>query len=221
VLEILHADEHLLVVNKPTDVSLLADRSGEACLWDHLHSMCDKPYLVHRLDKGTSGVLAVALDAATQKHLTQAFARRLPSKYYVARVAGELRSNGTLTIDLPLRRGRKSRYRVAGLRSDIRSHEGGWDISSSEGHPSCTRLRTIRCSEGTTTLLLKPITGRTHQLRVHLSWVGYPVLGDTLYARPGSAQQHSPRMMLHAHKLVLPDFGVFTAPVHRSFFTSR
>ena len=203
-----------MVLNKPADVSLLADRSGAPCLWDRLPDLLGgKPYLVHRLDKPTSGVLAIALDAATQKQLTKAFAARTVRKFYLAWVLGDPGPWGR--IDLPLKKGRKSRYRVAGQRADIIRQHHHWRLSTTaaDGHESLTGFRRLRRDQERSLLLLMPRTGRTHQLRVHLSWIGHPILGDQLYGKPNDPEQSSDRLYLHAHRLVLPEFGSFKAAV--------
>ncbi|MGD8417672.1 MAG: RNA pseudouridine synthase [Pseudomonadales bacterium] len=210
----LHRSDDLVVVNKPADVSLLADRSGAACLWDALPELLGaRPYLVHRLDKPTSGVLAVALNPESQRRLTRLFQSRAVRKYYLAGVTGHPLPAGR--IDLPLRKGRKSRYRVAGPRSGIVEHDGHFSLAhpTGDGHPSLTRFRRLAQSPTHALLLLAPRTGRTHQLRVHLAWIGHPILGDRLYGAPGDPSQQAPRLMLHAHRLVLPGFGSFSAPL--------
>jgi tRNA pseudouridine32 synthase / 23S rRNA pseudouridine746 synthase len=214
MLEIIYRDRRLAVVNKPADVSLLADRSGATCLWDILPEVLGaRPLSVHRLDKGTSGVLLIALDRAAQSALTRAFAQRRVRKYYLTWVQGRLEGTASMTVDLPLRKGRKSRYRVAGPREQIRFADRGWQLlgGGDDGLDSVTRLRPLQHAEGRTLLLAAAVTGRTHQLRVHLSWIGHPIMGDTLYGRPGSAEQQAPRLQLHCHRLVVPDFGSFVA----------
>jgi 23S rRNA-/tRNA-specific pseudouridylate synthase len=215
-LEFIHRDHRLAVLNKPPDLSLLADRSGAACLWDMLpDALGARPLLVHRLDKGTSGVLLIALEPGTQRLLTRAFAQRRVRKYYLAWVQGRLQATRSLTVDLPLRKGRKSRYRVAGPREQIRRNPDGWYLAGQhgEGLASLTRLRHLAGAGERTLLLAAPTTGRTHQLRVHLSWIGHPILGDTLYGRPGAPEQKAPRLQLHCHRLVVPEFGTFSAGV--------
>jgi len=219
-VRILHRDRQLAVIDKPADLSLLADRSGAPNLWDALPTLLgSKPYLVHRLDKGTSGVLLIALDQHTQSALTRAFAERRVSKYYVAWVAGQLRIAGTQMIDLPLKAGRKSRFRVAGQRDAIERHPNGWRIAAKDpaGLASLTRLRVLAHRPGATQLLLAPVTGRTHQLRVHLAWIGHPILGDNLYGKPGSAAQAAERLLLHCHRLVVPGYGTFRAGLPQPF----
>ena len=208
MLDVICQTEQLLVVNKPANVSLLADRSGAPSFWDTLRAELHprKPYLVHRLDKGTSGVLLVALNQDTQRQLTQAFQQRRVGKYYLAWVVGRLASPCTLQISLPLRRGRKSRFRVAGPRDQIYRAGSHWQLkapqlSDSEGLPSHTRLRPLIAGDLRSLVLLKPTTGRTHQLRVHLAWIGHPILGDHLYGQPNSPAQQAPRLQLHCHRL--------------------
>lgn len=214
-LTIIQRNRDLVAIDKPADVSLLADRSGAPCLWDRLAGeLGSKPYLVHRLDKGTSGVLLVALNPDTQRRLTRAFQQRQVRKFYLAWVAGMLETTATLLIDLPLRKGRKSRYRVAGLRESIRRGPRGWFLPEpdADGHDSLTRIRALRHADGRTLVLASPVTGRTHQLRVHLAWIGHPILGDRLYGRPDAPAQQAPRLQLHCHRLVVPQVGTFTAP---------
>jgi len=214
MFQLIHRDSRLAVLNKPANVSLLADRSGAPCVWDQLpEALKAKPYLVHRLDKGTSGVLLVALDQDAQRELTRAFRERRVRKYYLAWVTGAFPGGRTFTIDLPLRKGRKSRFRVAGARSNIHVEDRGWALEDTEpqGLPSLTRVRMLRQDPGRSLLLASPATGRTHQLRVHLSWIGHPILGDHLYGRPGAAEQQAPRLSLHCHRLVVPGWGSFEA----------
>jgi tRNA pseudouridine32 synthase/23S rRNA pseudouridine746 synthase len=224
VPEIIHESAELLVLNKPADVPLLADRSGMPCLWDTLgEHLGRKLFLVHRLDKPTSGVLAIAFTQDCQRRLTRQFQARQVRKYYLAWVRGQMPPAGT--IDLPLKKGRKSRYRVAGARADIVGENGRWALrqAGGEGFASVTRFRTLRLRPGLhsgadrSLVLLAPRTGRTHQLRVHLSWIGHPILGDRLYGRPDDPGQAASRLLLHAHRLVLPGTGSFAAPAGPDF----
>jgi 23S rRNA-/tRNA-specific pseudouridylate synthase len=216
MLDVLYRTTELIAINKPTGISLLADRSGAPCLWDEIRAGLAPldPLPVHRIDKGTSGVLLIALTRAHQSHLTQAFQRRDVRKFYVARIAGDLDLDGhTGHIDLPLTKGRKSRYRVAGLRERITRRNQRWRLSgrAAEGHESISRLRRIGGSDRQTVLLLQPLTGRTHQLRVHLSWIGFPILGDRLYGNPDANEQAWPRLALHCHRIVFDGISI-TAP---------
>lgn len=218
-LEIVHQDANVMVVNKPSGISLLADRSGAPCLWDQFPELLGgKPYLVHRLDKPTSGLLILARTVESQRRLTRAFQRREIRKYYLAWVQGTPPVAGT--IDLPLRKGRKSRFRVAGGRAEIERVGGLWHLRGAaddakpaprDGHASQTRFRRL-LQRGTRSLvLLQPLTGRTHQLRVHMAWIGYPIMGDLLYGSPAAPAQRAPRLQLHCHRLVVPDLPALTA----------
>ena len=212
MFDVLFDDGSLLVINKPSGVSVLDDRTGAPCLLPALKAAYARPRLVHRLDKGTSGVLLVALDRQTQRDLNRAFNARTVRKHYVAVICGHLPAGRTLTIDLPLRQGRKSRYRVAGLREEIRPTREGWTIDAQGGHASTTRVRTIAKGEIRTIAAVQPITGRSHQIRVHLSWIGHAIAGDHLYGAPKSEEQAHPRLALHCHRVFAPGYGTFSAP---------
>lgn len=233
-------DRDLLVLDKPSGISVLADRTGAPCLWDEIRRRYaedrrrrrpeaePRPRLVHRLDKGTSGVFLVALSRACQRHLARAFAARQVRKHYLAVVAGHVPAGRSLTVSLPLRPGRKSRFRVAGQRDQIRASPSGWRLrpkapgiadpgvgGSGNGRrawDACTRLRALAVSPKRSLLAVQPLTGRSHQIRVHLAWIGHAVAGDHLYGAPQSAEQAAPRLALHAHCLVVPGHGVFRAP---------
>ena len=191
-------------------MSLLADRSGAPCLWDALErsfaEQGKRPLLVHRLDKGTSGVLLIATEPARQAELARAFNARTVRKFYVADIVGRLDLEGTGTIDLALRKGRKSRYRVAGQRDAIVRRGNTWRLSGrrEDGVDATTHLRRLVGNARRTTLALHPTTGRTHQLRVHLAWIGHPIVGDHLYGKPDDPNQRAPRLALHCHRLVVP-----------------
>ncbi len=143
-------------------------------------------------------------------------------KFYVAWVVGHLATDRTLQIELPLRRGRKSRFRVAGQRDQIHRDGTRWCLRQpdADGLHCETHLRTLRCSGERSLLLLRPITGRTHQLRVHLSWLGHPIMGDHLYGQPDSVQQRAARLQLHCHRLYVPGFGAFRAPPDSEWLTA-
>jgi len=225
--EPIDAGTDFFVFNKPSGLSVLADRRSPECLWTDLKRLLPggvRPFMVHRLDKGTSGVWVVATSQARQKQLTKAFEAHEVKKYYVARVTKAPRLTGTATIDLPLTKGRKSRYRVAGKRESIERQGQIWQLGNDKSFPgqktktafeSSTRFRRLNNS----TLLLQPKTGRTHQLRVHLAWTGSPIKGDHLYGKEDDPKQQWPRLALHCHKLVLPELGVFRASAPAGFLT--
>ena len=200
----LHEDESLLVVDKPGGIALLKDRQDPVCLWEQLRDRYGKLYLVHRLDKGTSGVLVLAKSQAVQTRLTRAFEQRTVSKHYLAWVDGSLPIGDTSIADLPLCRGRKSRYRLAGERVRIELTRRCFTVPQDrEGVAAITRFRGLRQHGGRTLVAAKPLTGRTHQLRVHLAWLGWPISGDHLY-NPRSRGAPPGDLRLHCAKLVLP-----------------
>jgi len=214
MLKPIYQSENLQVFNKASGLTVLADRAGGHNLWDLLKSAGSKPYLIHRLDKGTSGVLLVARNQSTQSEITRAFAARSVNKYYVAKVVGHFPTGNTFIIDLPLCKGRKSRFRVAAERASIFQTKNRYSVVATRpGVPSLTRVRCLQTTAHHSVLLLKPITGRTHQLRVHLSWIGYPIVGDHLYGAPKDPAQRGARLMLHCHRLVVPKYGSFSAAV--------
>ncbi|MXZ44288.1 MAG: RNA pseudouridine synthase [Gammaproteobacteria bacterium] len=217
MFDILFSDSECLVIDKQSGISVLRDRSGQENLFEQLRSQHPDAKLVHRLDKGTSGVLLLARTDNFRKSASKKFEDRQVVKFYVAVVTGTFPEGKTYSIDLPLRRGRKSRYRVAGLRSDIRASRQGWTIDSREGLASVTKVRVLQTGPHRSLLLLKPHTGRTHQLRVHLAWIGYPIVGDTLYGVPNSDLQSYSRLMLHSHRLILTTNYNFTSALPETF----
>lgn len=219
-LEYLHTDKDLWVLNKPANVSLLRDRQDDANLWQQLKASGQKPYLVHRLDKGTSGVLLVARNQPTQSALTRAFNKRQVAKYYLAWVKGAFPIGRTHHIELPLCKGRKNRYRVAAPRERIQQSGKRFHVEPDRpGVDALTHARCLRHCQGRSLLLLKPVTGRTHQLRVHLAWLGYPIVGDALYGKPKDPEQAAGRLMLHCHRLVVHGWGQFSAPPPTEFLS--
>lgn len=213
MLDIVFENEDFIALNKPSGVSVLRDRQSPTNLFDAIKNDYPDAALVHRIDKGTSGLLIVAKRDEFKRHLSRAFAKRQVTKFYVGVVCGHISGGRSLTIDLPLRKGRKSRYRVAGLREEIRTHKDGWHIDSDDGYASSTRLRVLNLGKTRSLVLCKPLTGRTHQIRVHLSWIGHAIVGDTLYGAVNSIEQKWDRLALHCHRMVLPNFGGITAPI--------
>lgn len=211
IATVIYEDRNLRVYDKPANVSLLADRSGAENLWDKFKASGEKPFLVHRLDKGTSGVLLVARNQASQRILTRAFANRDVHKFYLAQVVGHFPQGRTFTIDLPLCKGRKSRYRVAGDRADIRLQGTGFSVRQNrDGVDAVTLARCLHHTETHSLMLLKPITGRSHQIRVHLSWLDHAIVGDPLYGKPDDPAQNASRLMLHCHRIAVPGWGSFS-----------
>jgi len=190
-----HLDAHCLVVEKPSGLLCVPGRGPDKqdCLAARVQALVADALVVHRLDMATSGLWLMARGADMQRRLSRAFAEREVSKRYVAVVAGRLDAPGAAiggwsTIDLPLAADWPNRPRRI--------------VDLQTGKPSITRWRVLGHEAAATRVELEPVTGRSHQLRVHLQALGHPILGDTLYA-PQEVQERAPRLLLHASGLRL------------------
>jgi tRNA pseudouridine32 synthase/23S rRNA pseudouridine746 synthase len=185
-IEVLHEDSDLLIVNKPAGLLSVPGKGPELadCLLARLERAFPTARLVHRLDRDTSGVMVFALTEHAQRHLGQQFEARKVKKTYVARVAGRLKPK-TGTVDLPLIVDWPNRPRQM--------------VCRETGKPALTDWKVVKSDDAESRVRLFPLTGRSHQLRVHMLALGHPILGDGLYA-PETAE-HYPRMMLHAEEL--------------------
>lgn len=199
---ILHDDHEMLVVEKPAGLLSVPGKGEDRadCLIERLRGPFPTVLLVHRLDLDTSGVMVFGLTPHAQRNLSMQFEKRRVKKTYIARVAGRLTPK-TGTVDLPLIVDWPNRPR------QMVDHENG--------RPARTDWRVVRDSAEETRVRLSPLTGRSHQLRVHMLALGHPILGDPLYAT-GWAADH-PRLMLHAESLRIahPDGGArlsFSSP---------
>jgi tRNA pseudouridine32 synthase/23S rRNA pseudouridine746 synthase len=188
-------DDTFVVVNKPSGMLSVPGRGPEKqdCLSSRVQTLFVDALVVHRLDMATSGLLVMARGPLAQRRLNDAFAQREVHKRYLAWVKGRLETPGNdwRNIDLPIIVDWSNRpLRV---------------IDHQRGQASVTRLRTVQIDPtGNSTLVeLEPITGRSHQLRVHLQAIGHPILGDALYA-PGAVAAMAPRLQLHASNLAFP-----------------
>lgn len=189
----LHADEALLVLDKPAGLLSVPGRGPDKqdCASARAQAQWPDALIVHRLDMATSGLLLMARGADMQRTLSIAFASRTVHKRYVAVVAGHPAQDSG-EIDLPLMTDWPNRPR---------------QIVSPEGKPSLTRWRVLgrevdAQGRPQTRLALEPVTGRSHQLRVHLKSIGHPILGDAFYADDVTLAR-SPRLLLHASELAL------------------
>ena len=188
-LAIVHADAHCIVACKPSGLLAVPGRgeAGRDCLSERVRGEYADALIVHRLDMATSGLMLLARGADAQRTLSIAFARREVHKRYVAVVAGRLGAREG-EIDLPLSADWPNRPRQ--------------QVDALRGRPSLTRYRVLEVDDAhnTTRVELEPVTGRAHQLRVHLLALCHTILGDALY---GSAevQAAAPRLLLHAASL--------------------
>jgi tRNA pseudouridine32 synthase / 23S rRNA pseudouridine746 synthase len=195
-------DEAVLVLNKPAGISVMGERH-ETDLVRMAAAAGEELFPVHRIDKVTSGAVLFAKELRWHGPLTRQFAGRTVGKTYLAITApGGLPARGV--IDLPLSTGRKSRVRVAAPRASIvaDTSRGTWSVPESEvfGHvrtyPSVTTFAAVWQDGRHALLAVRPVTGRRHQIRVHLAWIGHPVEGDPLFG-PADA----PRTLLHSWRL--------------------
>lgn len=193
---LVHADDSLLVLNKPSGLLSVPGRGEDKqdCLSRRVQHCYPEALIVHRLDMATSGLMLMARSPAIQRVLSQSFEQREIHKTYLAVVDGCLAPaqgpDGWGLIDLPIA--------ADWLRRPLRI------IDAALGKPSQTRWRVLAFDAAThsTRVALEPVTGRSHQLRVHLQALGHPILGDMLYA-PEAAQAKSARLLLHASRLQL------------------
>ena len=191
-IDLLYADDALLVLDKPSGLLAVPGRGADKqdCLSARVQARYPDALIVHRLDMATSGLMVMARGAAAQRALSQAFAARAVSKRYIAAVAGRLEASPGEwgVIDLPIM--------VDWPNRPLRI------VDHRHGKPSLTRWRVLgyEADGSATRVELEPVTGRSHQLRVHLRALGHPILGDALYAPP-EVQALANRLLLHAGSL--------------------
>ena len=211
---VIYEDKHVKVVNKPA--GLLSMSKGEFCTEPTLENF---GLLVHRLDRATSGVVILAKDEDTQTMLRNQFKNRKAHKVYYAVVKGRPRLDAA-KLDLPISRN----Y----------NHHATFQVDPN-GKPSVTYYKVLKSNGELSLLELRPITGRTHQLRVHLKYIGHPILGDYVYDvdgetvanRSGKQLTDKNRLYLHASQLEITIPGqkpednnerrIFTAPIPPDF----
>lgn len=199
---IVHVDQGLLVVNKPAGLLSVPGRGSDKqdCAWSRVQADWPDALVVHRLDMATSGLLLFARGAVLQRALSQAFADRQVHKRYVAVVRGHPDSSEG-EIDLPL---------VADWPNRPRQQ-----VDRVRGKPSLTRWRVLASDpDGCTRVSFEPVTGRSHQLRVHAAAMGWPIEGDPLYGPAEPTEPGGPaRLLLHASELAL-SHPLTGQPVH-------
>ena len=195
----IHEDEHLLVLEKPSGLLSVPGRGPDKqdCLSKRVQAIYPEALIVHRLDQDTSGLLLMARGIEAQRRLSRLFETRQVNKRYMAVVSGHPEqtqaaqapdAEGWRTIDGPIL--------LDWERRPIH-------IIHPDGKASRSRWRAVQTSDSATLVELEPVTGRTHQLRVHMQSIGHPMLGDSLYAPP-EIKALSPRLLLHAQALAFP-----------------
>lgn len=202
-LKIIFQDDNVVVVEKPAGMTVHpAPGHNHHTLVNALLSYFPelgssgslRPGIVHRLDRDASGVMVVARNYPAQLDLIDQFRKRSIKKAYLVLVRGRLAPDKGV-IEAPIGRDPHNRKRMA-------------VVEEAEGRAACTHYSVIRYLREHTLLEVRPETGRTHQIRVHLSALGYPVVGDRVY---GSKSDPLPRLFLHASCLgfALPDTGKY------------
>lgn len=186
-LDLVYCDDALLVVNKPAGLLSVPGRGEERqdCLAARVQAEYPEVLIVHRLDMATSGLLVLARGAEMHRRLSRLFRERGVEKRYVALVAGRL-APAAGQVELPLIADWPNRPRQK--------------VDFEVGKPSLTHFRALAYDPAadTSRVELSPVTGRSHQLRVHMQSLGHPILGDELY---GDAGSRAGRLMLHAARL--------------------
>ncbi|MBA7667929.1 Ribosomal large subunit pseudouridine synthase D [subsurface metagenome] len=203
-VSIIYQDDDLMVIDKPAGL-VVHPAPGHSshtlvnAILSHLPRLADsgdwpRPGIVHRLDKDTSGLMVVAKNSASQQNLLDQFKARLVVKIYLALVKGRLTPEDGV-IEAPIGRDRRHRERMAVVTED-------------KGRQARTQYHVVRYLDNYSLLEIKTETGRTHQIRVHLAAIGYPVMGDKVY---GIKSPHLSRQFLHASRLgfALPSTGEY------------
>jgi 23S rRNA pseudouridine1911/1915/1917 synthase len=209
-MPIIYEDSDIVVINKPAGVISHArgkfwqEASVASFIRDKIATELDdgqRGGIVHRLDRATSGVMVCAKNESALKHLQKQFSDRKVDKTYIALVSTKPKDDNFI-IDAPIMRDPKTPKRF---------------IVDKEGKPSQTRVDVIWSTPKRTTLLLKPKTGRTHQLRVHLNYVNNPIVGDPLYGQQAHMyDEHSQSLRLHSYSIAFDLNGKkvnFSAPI--------
>lgn len=215
-IPILYEDDDCLVLNKPVGVlthskgafnpeatvaSFVQGHLPADAAWERDNGVVGRVGIVHRLDRATSGVIICAKSPKALSALQKQFSQRKAKKTYIAIIKGHLKQQHAI-IDMPIERNPKApqRFRVG-----------------ANGKSAITEYKVLQESEHYSLLELKPQTGRTHQLRVHLERLGHPIIGDTFYEG-----EPAERLFLHAHELEITipsrERRTFTAPVPEIFY---
>ena len=186
-LSILYLSEQLVIVDKPSGLLSVPGRGAgkEDCLSRRVQAEYPDALIVHRLDMGTSGIVVMARGANAQRELSVMFQERRVRKRYQALVDGKWSADESGAIDLPIIVDWPNRPRQI--------------IDHTNGRPSLTHYRVIDVdrTREVSRIELDPVTGRSHQLRVHMEAAGHPIIGDDFYGTPASCAK-ADRLMLHA-----------------------
>lgn len=198
-------DQAILVINKPPGWSVMGERHGTDLVTIAAQAG-EELFPVHRIDKVTSGIVLFAKRLDHHGDLTRQFGKRTVDKQYLA-ITGAPVATGSGVIDLPLSAGRKATIRVAAPRASITFDEAtrSWTVPEADvltnvrTYPSVTEFDRLWTDEERSVLVARPITGRRHQIRVHLAWTGHPIEGDPLFDKQAKAT--GKRTCLHSWRL--------------------
>ncbi|WP_084654583.1 RluA family pseudouridine synthase [Nocardia altamirensis] len=211
-------DAAILALHKPAGISVTGERH-DTDLVELAAAAGETLYPVHRIDKVTSGLVLLAKELGAHGQLTRQFNKQTADKAYLAIVEStELPDAGVL--ELPLSVGRKNRVRIAAPRESIRRVGDRWfvedaDLLDTKNYPSRTDFVTVLRRAGHSVLALRPITGRRHQIRVQLAWIGAPIVGDPLFDKSGANARtylHSWRLGLAAPWRTPPELALAATP---------
>lgn len=193
---VISRDEAVLALNKPTGLASQTrdpeDPSVDRLLWAFSKSNGKRPRLVHRLDRETSGVILAGATHPASVALSKAFEDRQVQKSYLALVTGRLEED--ITCDVPLEKTSDSQGRPFSLATQR---------ASPAAKSALTRIKPIEVRDASTLVACTPETGRMHQIRAHLAFLGFPIIGDRIYGEPGSVDL-AWRSMLHAKAITVP-----------------
>lgn len=189
---LIHRDDDFIVIHKPAGLLTVPGKTEDLqdCLINRLLKIEPKTLLIHRLDRDTSGILVFGLTKWGQKNISRQFQERQTDKTYQAVVAGTLEGEGSIEVPVVYDPSRPPLH-IA---------------DPAHNKPAITHWQAIEHfniqGQAVTRVKLTPITGRSHQLRVHMQYLGHPIIGDTLYATAEQQQQQlSSRLHLHAERL--------------------
>ncbi len=188
MFQVIYENKNILAIEKPEGIATIPgfDTSGDN-VYNRLKETGYKElFVVHRLDKAVSGILIFAKNKKFHRYLNTLFEKRLITKHYLAIVSGFL-DKKTGIIDAPIRR----------------YGSGRMGVDFKKGKQSLTRYKVILSTRDWSLLMVSPVTGRRHQIRVHLYHIGHPVIGDPLYGNIKKNLSY-PRLMLHAHRIKIP-----------------
>lgn len=192
---VIYRDKYIIAINKPFGLAVQGGSGQKKYLDNMLSAFQDeggaRPKLVHRLDKDTSGVLLLATSAFAASWLTRAFKERDIHKTYYAVLEKRVKK-GKGVINAPLKK----------------AFIGGQElmvVDKTDGLEAKTEYEVLCSSDKAAFVKFKPLTGRTHQLRVHAKYIGHPIIGDTKYGNDGGIGKEKGHLLLHAFEIVIPD----------------